>query len=510
MDLNSFVADNGTLAGCPEKRLHCASNPCKHGGTCREGWGTFVCDCNDKWGSKDCSEAIKPAWRFRGDGVLSFNPLLRPIQLPWLNTLSVRTLQRDAFLMSIQIGQNSTALLSLEGGALVYSYNGDRVELPSAVSDGDWHRIDVRWLPGEVWLGLDYEQRSAVGALPAKVQGLYVGKILIGGPDTEVPAGSGAALPRLDGCVQDVRVGTPQSALQRPSVKENVAEGCGSADTCAGPLATDHCPSAAAEPPHSRCEAHWERASCSCNTGYVGSSCAPTCQLNPCEHGASCSPEPAAPRGYTCTCNSTEFSGEYCEVKVDQPCPTSWWGYPVCGPCHCPVERGYNPDCNKTTGECVCRENHYQPEGSDRCLDCGCYAIGSFSSQCDPVSGQCRCRAGVIGRTCHACPNPYAEVTLRGCEVVYDGCPRSFAAGMWWERTKFGQTIIESCPGHSHGKASRVCDDALGGWQDPDLFNCTSDPFLDLRRVVSVDRLVIAEGWSTPKNPVRGICSIFQ
>jgi cadherin EGF LAG seven-pass G-type receptor 1 len=57
--------------------------------------------------------AIKPPWRFQGDGVLSFNPLLRPIQLPWLNALSVRTMQRDVFLMSIQIGQNSSAVLSV-------------------------------------------------------------------------------------------------------------------------------------------------------------------------------------------------------------------------------------------------------------------------------------------------------------------------------------------------------------------------------------------------------------
>jgi hypothetical protein len=49
------------------------------------------------------------------------------------------------------------------------------------------------------------------------------------------------------------------------------------------------------------------------------------------------------------------ISGEYCEVKVDQPCPSSWWGYPVCGPCHCDVEKGYNADCNKTTGECYCK-----------------------------------------------------------------------------------------------------------------------------------------------------------
>lgn len=57
--------------------------------------------------------AIKTSWRFRGDGVLSYNPLLRPIQLPWINSLSVRTLQKDAFLMSIQVGQNSSATMSV-------------------------------------------------------------------------------------------------------------------------------------------------------------------------------------------------------------------------------------------------------------------------------------------------------------------------------------------------------------------------------------------------------------
>lgn len=56
---------------------------------------------------------ISQPWRFSGDGTLSFNPLLRPIQLPWLNALSVRTLQADTFLMSIQVGQNSSAVISV-------------------------------------------------------------------------------------------------------------------------------------------------------------------------------------------------------------------------------------------------------------------------------------------------------------------------------------------------------------------------------------------------------------
>lgn len=37
----------------------------------------------------------------------------------------------------------------------------------------------------------------------------------------------------------------------------------------------------------------------------------------------------------------------------------------------------------------------------------------------------------------------------------------------------------------SHGKASRICDNDLGGWQEPDLLNCTSDKFLELRKELS-------------------------
>lgn len=45
VDLNSYVADNGTISGCPQKFPSCASEPCFNGGTCHEGWGTHTCEC---------------------------------------------------------------------------------------------------------------------------------------------------------------------------------------------------------------------------------------------------------------------------------------------------------------------------------------------------------------------------------------------------------------------------------------------------------------------------------
>jgi len=57
IDLNGFVADNGTVAGCQEKKDFCASSPCRNGGKCREGFGTYVCDCPDGAAGKDCADS---------------------------------------------------------------------------------------------------------------------------------------------------------------------------------------------------------------------------------------------------------------------------------------------------------------------------------------------------------------------------------------------------------------------------------------------------------------------
>lgn len=471
VDLNAFVADNGTTSGCPEKREFCGSRPCRNGGACREGWSTYKCDCNPGYGGKDCTDLITQPWRFAGDGMLSFNPLLRLIQLPWLNAISVRTLQADTFLMSVQIGQNSSAVVALKQGLLHYSFDGVGLNLTSKpLSDGSWHHLEITWLGTGVRLNVDYGQHVTVAPFAPKIQGLYVGKILIGGPDTTYSS-LNAGYSYFEGCIQDVRIGNQQSTMSRPTVRENVMDGCPENSEC-----TAHCPSTA------DCVSRWSDSHCECRSGYVGPQCTSVCNVNPCEIGGACVQDDLLHRGYSCKCNSSEYSGDYCETKLDQPCPSGWWGYPVCGPCSCDTSSGYNPDCDKSTGRCHCRENHWKPVGSHECLPCDCYTIGSYSPQCDLTTGQCRCRSGVIGRRCDGCPNPYAEVTLRGCEVVYDGCPRSYSDKLWWPRTPFGQTAVETCPKGTQGKGSRSCDNQLGGWQKPNMFNCTSDLFVELKK----------------------------
>lgn len=405
VDLNSYVTNNGTTVGCPEKRLFCDSNPCKNGGTCIEGWAIFKCACPEGFGGRDCSENVGLPWHFSGDGSLSFNPLLRPIQLPWMNALSVRTLQEDSFLMSIQIGQNSSAVMSLNKGYLMYGYNGNTLILNSIlISDGEWHRIEVTWIGTELKFSIDYGEFEVFMSYSEKIQGLYVGKILIGGPDNSYSSVN-ADHNYLVGCIQDVRMWNQQTSLNRPTSKENVEEGCYAVTEC-----QSQCPDEA------RCVVDWGKSHCECERGHVGPLCVPVCSVNPCQNDASCSEDTSDQKGYECKCNSANYSGEYCEMEHSQPCPAGWWGYPVCGPCDCDVNDGYNPDCDKETGKCHCRENHYQPKGSKECLPCDCYSVGSFSGQCDHETGKCRCRDGVIGQKCDSCPNSYAEITLKGCE----------------------------------------------------------------------------------------------
>ena len=259
-----------------------------------------------------------------------------------------------------------------------------------------------------------------------------------------------------------------------PSHEGGVSEGCTSPDTCR----SNPCPLS------SICKSSWHSHDCDCNKGYYGNKCRDVCTLNPCYNNATCVHDVSAKNGYSCDCNATRYTGEYCEVAQAKPCPNTWWGYPVCGPCNCDVDKGYAGECNKTTGECRCKTNHYQKEDSDWCHSCDCYLEGSLSSNCDQFTGQCRCRPGVIGRRCDQCANPFAQVHVTGCQIVYNGCPKSFHSGVWWSETVFGGSAVQQCPEGAVGQASRYCDQDLG-WAIPDMFNCVSNTFIQLKDVLA-------------------------
>ncbi|XP_032892988.1 cadherin EGF LAG seven-pass G-type receptor 3 isoform X1 [Amblyraja radiata] len=494
IDMAAYIANNGTFPGCNMKQPFCDSNPCKNGGTCVVIWETFLCECPLGFGSKDCGQVMHHPYHFLGNSLLSWDFKNEvKISIPWFLGLMFRTRHTEAMLVQAHAGQYTTIVCQLNLGHLSFAINRGssrtvRVLLNKiTLNDGRWHDLqlelrdvrnghDIRYLATiTIDFGL-YQDTVVIGneLHGLKLKHLQVGGILRAG---EVQNG-------LDGCIQGVRLGDTSIgiAMPKPSRTLNVELGCTMSDPC------DSSPC----PANSYCSDDWRTYSCICEPGYYGESCVDACQLNPCENEFACRRKPSPSHGYTCDCGENHF-GQYCEHRTDQQCPKGWWGNPTCGPCNCDISKGFDPDCNKTNGQCHCKEYHYHPVGSDACLPCDCYPIGSFSRSCDQETGQCHCRPGVIGRQCNQCDNPFAEVTHSGCEVIYDGCPKSLKAGVWWPRTKFGLQAGVMCPKGSlemraDGTAIRHCGEEQG-WLEPDLFNCTSPPFTQLaENLASLER----------------------
>ncbi|XP_054032276.1 cadherin EGF LAG seven-pass G-type receptor 2 [Dryobates pubescens] len=483
VDLAAFIANNGTVPGCPAKRALCDPSPCHNGGTCVHEWESFSCRCPLGFGGKTCQEEMANPQRFLGSSRVSWSGLALPITLPWHLGLMFRTRHPRGLLVRASAGPRATLTLQLSEGqpeAGIWQ-GGSRLawlRLPSAkVNDGDWHhlQLELRGAPGPappatlLLLALDYGRHQAVADVAGELQGLRLRALSVGGL-----AGDGGTVEQgFRGCLQGVRVGEAAGGRLALSLAQaaqvNVEGGCALPDPCdSGPC-----------PPHSYCSDDWDSFSCRCQPGYFGESCVSACALNPCQPPATCARKPGTAQGYSCECPQGHF-GAYCEHREAQPCPRGWWGHPTCGPCSCDVAKGFDPDCNKTTGECHCKENHFRPAGSDRCQPCECYPTGSLSRRCDASSGQCPCKGGVIGRHCDRCDNPFAEVTAGGCEVNYDSCPRAIEASIWWPRTRFGLPAAAPCPKGSVGTAVRHCDEHKG-WLPPNLFNCSSLAFAALR-----------------------------
>uniref|UniRef100_A0AAQ5YGU7 Cadherin EGF LAG seven-pass G-type receptor 1a n=1 Tax=Amphiprion ocellaris TaxID=80972 RepID=A0AAQ5YGU7_AMPOC len=468
IDMASYVANNGTTAGCAAKKNFCTNEVCQNGGVCVSRWNTYSCDCPTGYGGKNCEQVMPSPQFFDGQALVSWSDPDITVAVPWYMGLMFRTRQPAGTLMQANAGPSSTInlmvryILSLDFPSSYHTVAS--LTFPQVrVNDGEWHHLlvelrsikdgkDIKYMAA---VSLDYGMYQKSVEIGNELPGLKLQTLHVGG----LPGEGNHVNKGFVGCIQ---VG---------GLKIRVEDGCDLADPCDSNIC----------PENSHCSDDWSTHTCVCDPGYFGKECVDACQLNPCEHVSTCVRKPSSSHGYTCDCGQN-FYGQYCENKVEKPCPQGWWGSPVCGPCNCDTSRGFHKDCNKTTGECRCKENHYRPEGEDACYPCECFSIGSESRTCDGVSGQCPCKGGVIGRQCNQCDNPFAEVTPTGCEVVYEGCPKAFDSGIWWPKTKFGRPAAMNCPKGSIGTAIRHCSDEKG-WLSPELFNCTTVTFSHLKKM---------------------------
>ncbi|KAL4624920.1 cadherin EGF LAG seven-pass G-type receptor 1 [Arapaima gigas] len=477
MDMESFIANNGTTAGCAAKSDFCTTSVCQNGGTCVNKWNTYFCECPLHYGGKNCEQVMPSPQYYDGHALVSWTEPDITIAIPWYMGLMFRTRQSNGMLMQANAGESSKVNFQISNNHVRFEvFLGERqmagLEFSKVrVNDGEWHHIlvelksikDGKDIKYTATVSLDYGMFQQTADIGNKLPGLRLKSLFVGG----LPGVDGLVQNGFQGCMQGVRMGETATNTGNinmlQGLKIHVEEGCDLADPCESNVC----------PEHSHCSDDWSTHTCICDPGYFGKDCVDACQLNPCEHVSSCVHRASSSHGYTCEC-SQSYYGQYCEKKLDQPCPRGWWGNPVCGPCNCDVSKGFNPECNKTTGECRCKDNHYRPEGRDTCYPCDCFSLGSHTRTCDPKTGQCSCKPGVIGRQCNRCDSPFAEVTASGCEVVYEGCPKAFAGGIWWPRTKFGRPAAMDCT------AVRHCSDEKG-WLPPELFNCTTVTFLQLK-----------------------------
>ncbi|NWR73985.1 CELR1 protein, partial [Centropus unirufus] len=483
IDMASFIANNGTLPGCAAQRNYCENNWCQNGGTCVNKWNTYICECPVRYGGKNCEQAMPSPQRFSGESVIIWSDLDITISVPWYIGLMFRTRKVNGMLMQANAGAASKINIQVLNSYVQFDVYSGLSQVASLkmnqlrVSDGEWHHLlielksakdgkDIKYL---AVMSLDYGMYQSSVQIGNQLPGLKMKSIIVGG----VSGDQISVQQGFYGCMQGVRMGetsTNTATLNmKQAIKINVKDGC----EVDNPCDSNPCPQ------HSYCSDDWDSYSCICDPGYFGRDCVDVCNLNPCEHVSTCVHKPSSSHGYTCECGQSYY-GQYCESKNDLPCPRGWWGNPICGPCNCETSKGFDSDCNKTNGECHCKANYYRPQSSDTCYPCDCFPSGSHTRACDMETGQCPCKPGVIGRQCNRCDNPFAEVTVRGCEVIYNGCPKAFEAGIWWPQTKFGQPAAVPCPKGSVGNAVRHCN-IEKGWLPPDLFNCTTNTFVDLK-----------------------------
>ncbi|KAK7121465.1 hypothetical protein R3I93_022530 [Phoxinus phoxinus] len=484
VDMAGFIANNGTSAGCAAKHDFCSQIVCLNGGVCVNRWNTHICNCPLGYGGKNCEHVMPAPLHFDGHALVSWSETDITIAIPWYMGLMFRTRKSTGVLLQASAGEFSKINLMVSNRHLRFQvFLGVRrvalLDFPQVcVDNGEWHHVLVELKSGKdgkdikymALVSLDYGMFQRTVEIGNELPGLKLGNLFIGGlikKDGTVQGG-------FTGCMQGLRMGETSTNTAniniRHATRVRAKDGCNVPDACVSNL----CPT------HSRCGDNWASHTCVCEPGYFGRDCVDACLLNPCEHTSSCVRKPSSKHGYSCECGHN-FYGQYCERKGDQPCAHGWWGYPTCGPCNCDVSKGFKRDCNKTTGECSCKDNYFRPLGGDTCYPCDCFHLGAHSRTCDPVTGQCACKMGVVGRQCNRCDNPFAEVTVGGCVVVYDGCPKAFEGGIWWPRTTFGGPAATNCPKGSSGTAIRHCSDDKG-WLPPELFNCTSLSFSKLKK----------------------------
>ena len=145
VNLDMMVHNNGSIAGCPEKRDFCASSPCKNNGKCANGWGSYICTCKPQWTGKNCGTAVGRVFGMDRGSELTFQQELSPIQLPWQMSISFRTRSTNGTLLSVKMGDDIDVYkIEIRDGAIVFVHHDSiLVSSHNLITDNIWHDAQV-------------------------------------------------------------------------------------------------------------------------------------------------------------------------------------------------------------------------------------------------------------------------------------------------------------------------------------------------------------------------------
>ncbi|MGH0132515.1 UNVERIFIED_CONTAM: hypothetical protein FKN15_055886 [Acipenser sinensis] len=261
LEPSQALESHGILDRCPRLEGACASNLCKHGGTCTDHWSWQQCTCTEGFTGKHCDKC------------------------------------------ELQV-KNGKVHYTSDAGV------GGKVErtIPElSVSDGQWHTLQIAKNASLTVILIDGTYKREINHNTQDFGGLNVLTLSLGG----IPEGQSQQSSRLgfDGCFaymkyngENLPFSGKHSAVTISKTHPSVKIGCRGPDVCAS----------------SPC---W--GGLMCVNQWYAYECVPPgdCTSNPCQNGGSC--EPNARSGFACTCPQF-YTGKTCEILVaclDVQCP---------------------------------------------------------------------------------------------------------------------------------------------------------------------------------------------
>ncbi|PIC27301.1 hypothetical protein B9Z55_019604 [Caenorhabditis nigoni] len=443
--------------GCRQRRDFCSSSDgqCSATTKCSNRWGGRICSCPQAVHSLgECTvpvgnQDLRGHSLFEEESFVLYQPA--QVSVPFEVSFEFRSSRADMQVFALEFTQRSVHYnLEIDDGTLKFNIGDSSVELPSPeITSKHWMNVVVKFEADSVATSINgiYSAEAKTSIADMNLESLYFGIA----PGTGHPS-------RFEGCIRNVMVdGRPVSVKKKGKTR-------------AGCVVPNRCSVDSICPSDSTCHRAWNKHKCKCQKSFVGDTCLPVCSVaNVCSSGTCVASNTTT--GYECICPLGR-TGKNCQLEAPkQICPSGWWGtFPRCRRCACSQSKGYESQCDKKTGACLCKKSHFSTING--CVKCEC-GFGSESTECSS-DGYCKCNGDAVGRRCDRCSRYDHQLdskTLK-CRPVAGKCPSEIEYSIQWPISQKGSIVRQSCPTGESGLATRKCLET-GRWSDVNAWNCT-------------------------------------